>query len=256
MSGIGTEDMAIWLAAAIGFGNFIFTIVGLVLVEKLGRRKLLLGSLAGVILSLFLIGGAFYLAEMNDTHVTFTEAGARSSDCFSVRDCMGCIAKEHCGFCYEKDARGNFINGSCVFTNVSDHSPLNGRCSNDKSSATWRYGSCPSKYAWLAVCGLILYIATFAPGMGPMPWTLNSEMFPLWARSKGNSCTTAVNWTCNLIIAISFLHLMKLITRPGAFWFYGAIAFTGWIFFYIFVPETKGKSLEELETIMVPSTIK
>ena len=42
---------------------------------------------------------------------------------------------------------------------------------------------CPSDVAWIVVLGLCLYLFFFAPGMGPMPWTINSEIYPLWARS-------------------------------------------------------------------------
>ena len=41
---------------------------------------------------------------------------------------------------------------------------------------------CPSEVAWIVVVGLCLYLFFFAPGMGPMPWTINSEIYPLWAR--------------------------------------------------------------------------
>ncbi|KXJ09304.1 proton myo-inositol cotransporter [Exaiptasia diaphana] len=248
MSGIGTDNLAIWLAAAVAFGNFLFTIVGMFLVEKIGRRKLLLGSLALVTLSLFLIGGAFYLIDINDPKVTFHE---QASHCTSLDSCMQCVAKEDCGFCYNQNSHGYFTNGSCTFTNLSSHRALSGRCSNGQQ-AKWAYSTCPSHFAVFSFVGMILYIASFAPGMGPMPWTLNSEIFPLWARSKGIASATAVNWICNLIIALTFLNLMEWITRYGAFWLYGSIAFAGWVFFYFMVPETKGKSLEQLETIMAP----
>ncbi|KAK3711146.1 hypothetical protein QZH41_020717 [Actinostola sp. cb2023] len=250
MTGIGTDKVAIWLAAAVAFSNFLFTMVGMYLVERIGRRKLLLGSLTLVAISLFLIGGAFYIIDQTDSKVTFAENGGFSHQCTAIDTCMECVAKHTCGFCYQRNSDGNVINGSCIYTNSSSHSALYGRCSDQHSIAQWTYATCPSKFAAFAFVGMILYIASFAPGMGPMPWTLNSEIFPLWARSKGIASTTAVNWMCNLVIALTFLDLMKWMTRPGAFWLYGSISLAGLIFFYALVPETKGKSLEELETIM------
>ena len=82
-----------------------------------------------------------------------------------------------------------------------------------------------------------------------MPWTINSDIYPLWARNTGNAFATATNWTFNLIISITFFSLTEWITRYGAFWLYGGIAFCGWVFFFVYIPETKGKSLEELERI-------
>lgn len=52
-------------------------------------------------------------------------------------------------------------------------------------------------------------------GMGPMPWTINSEIYPLWARSTGNACATFMNWTFNLIVSMSFISLTETLTRYG-----------------------------------------
>ena len=254
MSGVQGEQLAIWLAAVVAFGNFLFTLVGVCLVEKMGRRKLLLVSLAGVIFSLSLLGGAFYIAEQYDAPIAFQEERPSyiTNNCpVTGRHCLDCLDAK-CGFCFDTDTASNPINGSCIPVNTSSPSTATyGRCSRAGHSATWSYLACPFKYAWLAIVALILYIAAFAPGMGPMPWTINSEIYPLWARSTGNALSTATNWTFNLIISMTFLSLTEWITRYGAFWLYGGIAFCGWLFFFFTVPETKGKSLEELEHLFL-----
>ena len=248
MAGISDKKTAIWLAAVIAFGNLIFTFVGIYLVDRSGRRKLLLSSLAGVIGSLILLGGAFYLAEVNDAHVTYRESPHLQDSCTSFGRCLKCTAKPTCGFCYLTDRSDNIVNGSCVLTNDTEGShAAYGRCSTDKYD--WAHEACPYKYAWIAVLALCMYIATFAPGMGPMPWTINSEIYPLWARSSGNACATATNWICNLFVSLTFLSMTEWLTRPGAFWFYACIATVGWIFSYKMVPETRGKTLEEIEVL-------
>ena len=251
MSGIQGDQLAIWLAAVVAFGNFAFTIIGVFLVEKLGRRKLLLGSLAGVTLSLFLLGGAFYMAKQHDAAITFhekTPSEVNSSKCSATRYCLDCLT-ENCGFCFAKDSANNPINGSCVPINVSssDITAAFGRCSRKDHPVTWSYQACPYKYSWLAIVALVLYISAFAPGIGSMPWTINSEIYPLWARSTGNTFATATYWTCNLVISMTFLPLTEWITRHGAFWLYGGISVFGWLFFFVYLPETKKKSLEELQ---------
>lgn len=253
MSGLQGDQLAFWLAVAVYFGNFAFMFVGMYLVEKLGRRKLLLGSLAGVILSLLLLGGTFFMAKQHDAAITFHEKtpfGVDSNKCPATGYCLDCLqVREKCGFCYAKDSTNNPISGSCIPINVSSSNNMAafGRCSREDISVTWSHHACPYKYAWLASVSLVLYIAAFAPGLGPMPWTINSEIYPLWARSTGYGFASAVKWTFNLVVSMTFLSLTEWITSFGAFWLYGGISFLGWLFFFAYLPETKNKSFEELQ---------
>ena len=57
----------------------------------------------------------------------------------------------------------------------------------------------------------------------------------------------------NLVVAVTFPTLVGVLGRAGTFWFYGVIAVGAWIFFYLLVPETKGKSLEEIEAQWRPA---
>lgn len=50
-----------------------------------------------------------------------------------------------------------------------------------------------------------------------MPWTINSEIYPLWARSTGNACAAGVNWTFNILVSVTFLHLAQYLTYYGQF---------------------------------------
>lgn len=52
-------------------------------------------------------------------------------------------------------------------------------------------------------------------GLGPMPWTINAEIYPTWARSTGTSIATAVNWIINLVVSMTFLSLLEAITTYG-----------------------------------------
>lgn len=120
-----------------------------------------------------------------------------------------------------------------------------GRCANGTTGDyVWATTWCPSPYSWLVLFGLCLYLLAFAPGMGPMPWTINSELFPLWCRSVCTSITTAFNWFFNLIVSMTFLTLSNTMTKQGAFGLYAGFGVIGFFVFLFFLPETKGRSLE------------
>ncbi|EPQ17311.1 Proton myo-inositol cotransporter [Myotis brandtii] len=86
-------------------------------------------------------------------------------------------------------------------------------------------------------------------GMGPMPWTVNSEIYPLWARSTGNACSSGINWIFNVLVSLTFLHTAEYLTYYGAFFLYAGFAAVGLLFIYGCLPETKGKKLEEIESL-------
>lgn len=92
--------------------------------------------------------------------------------------------------------------------------------------------------------------------MGPMPWTINSEIFPLWARSVCFSISTSINWISNLLVSLTFLTLIQTFNKHGTFWLYVGFATIGWILFLFLLPDTKGKSLEEIEILFKSSSFK
>jgi len=98
-----------------------------------------------------------------------------------------------------------------------------------------------------AIGGLVIYVACFAFGLGPIFWLLISEIYPLRVRGAAMSAVTVTNWAFNLAVAVTFLTLVGVLGHAGTFWLYGAIAIAAWVFFYLLVPETKGKSLEQIE---------
>lgn len=61
------------------------------------------------------------------------------------------------------------------------------------------------------------------------------------------SVGTVANWGSNLIVALTFLTLTQVLGRAATFWLYGVVSIGAWLFAYLLVPETKGRSLEEIE---------
>ncbi|CAM2098544.1 proton myo-inositol cotransporter [Caretta caretta] len=255
MSGVQDDSLAIWLAAVTAFTNFLFTLVGVWLVEKVGRRKLTLGSLTGTTVALIILALGFLLSAQVSPRVSLnpTDPSGQNSTCTNYSYCNGCMLDPDCGLCYKLN-KSNVVDSSCVpVKKESTMAAAWGRCSNQTRFKTeelfWAYNFCPTPYSWTTLLGLILYLVFFAPGMGPMPWTVNSEIYPLWARSTGNACSSGVNWIFNVLVSLTFLHTAEYLTYYGAFFLYAGFAGMGLIFIYGCLPETKGKKLEEIESL-------
>ena len=113
--------------------------------------------------------------------------------------------------------------------------------------AAFQFPQLASFKSYVAIGGLSIYVACFAFGLGPIFWLLISEIYPLKVRGAAMSAVTVTNWAMNLIVAVTFLSLVAFIGEGFTFWLYGLIAIGAWIFFYKLVPETKGKTLEQIE---------
>jgi sugar porter (SP) family MFS transporter len=100
---------------------------------------------------------------------------------------------------------------------------------------------------YIAVGSLMLYVAGFAIGLGPVFWLMIAEIYPLRIRGKAMSVATVGNWGANLTVAVTFLTLTASIGRAWTFWVYMFIGIGSWFFAYFFVPETKGRTLEQIE---------
>ncbi|KAJ0972999.1 hypothetical protein J5N97_020958 [Dioscorea zingiberensis] len=188
MAGFSSNQLALLLSLIVAAMNMAGTVVGIYLIDRCGRRRLALTSLSGVIVSLFILSGAFLLQS----------SSARSGICGSLN-----------------------TQGSCGGTNLG----------------------------WFAVLGLALYIASFSPGMGPVPWAVNSEIYPETYRGVCGGMSATVNWFSNLIVAQTFLSVVALIGTAGTFLILAGIAIVAFAFIIFFVPETMGLSFEQVERL-------
>ncbi|XP_015952037.1 polyol transporter 5 [Arachis duranensis] len=104
---------------------------------------------------------------------------------------------------------------------------------------TWAIG--------LSLATVLSFVATFSIGAGPMWSVYCSEIFPLRLRAQGTAAGVVVNRVTSGVVTMTFLSLSKAITIGGAFFLFSGIALLGWIFFYTMLPETRGKTLEEMQ---------
>ncbi|KAB5546106.1 hypothetical protein PHYPO_G00068320 [Pangasianodon hypophthalmus] len=99
---------------------------------------------------------------------------------------------------------------------------------------------------WISLVSLLIYVAAFSFSLGPMVYVVLSEIFPTGIRGKAVSVVSAFNWAMNLLISMTFLTLTEKIGLPSVIFSYTAMSFVLLVFVIVFVPETKGRSLEQI----------
>ncbi|CAH4031080.1 facilitated trehalose transporter Tret1-like [Pieris brassicae] len=100
---------------------------------------------------------------------------------------------------------------------------------------------------WIPLTCIMVYLLGFSLAFGPIPWLMMGEILPAKIRGAAASMCTSFNYLCSFIVTKTFYNLVKAIEPSGAFWLFGSICFTGLFFVIICVPETRGKSLEQIE---------
>ncbi|OMO91162.1 Sugar/inositol transporter [Corchorus olitorius] len=100
----------------------------------------------------------------------------------------------------------------------------------------------------VAVAALLLYVGCYQISFGPISWLMVSEIFPLRTRGKGISLAVLTNFGSNAIVTFAFSPLKELLGAENLFLLFGAIALLSLLFVILYVPETKGLSLEEIES--------
>jgi len=134
--------------------------------------------------------------------------------------------------CHEFINGTRTVNGSTIIK-----SPGTENCPVSNTSTTLK------TFAFIA---LITYVCAFSFGFGPITWILLSEIFPPSVKGRAMAVVTAVNWALNFVISASFLQLSNIFTLGGLYVMYSILCVISIVFVYMTVPETKGKSLEDV----------
>ena len=252
-----SESTSIWLAAFTAAAQIVGLAVSVALVERVGRRILVLGSLTLTALASMGLAASFYLARISSTAVDLALSDPQCRQQPSLvwdglsRHCFDCVQIPGCGFCA----------GACVAGSVLGPFDNSNTCSvnANPNSNEWIYnGACGNSYGWMSVVFMVLFLAFFGAGMGGLPWTYNSEIYTLQHRSLAVSISTATNWIANLLVSSSFLTISSpaLLYSYGSFALYAILSLVGVVWLYVVMPETKGLTLEQVQARFRKSTDK
>ena len=107
-------------------------------------------------------------------------------------------------------------------------------------------GGGPSTVGILTVIGLVVFIASFAFSLGPVVWTMISEIYPNRVRGRAVAVATAANWGAAFLVSQSFLSVVDAIGVGHTFWIFAGFCVVAFVWIRLRVPETKGRSLEEI----------
>ncbi|KAH1040940.1 hypothetical protein GYH30_023684 [Glycine max] len=250
-AGIASNSTALALSLVTSGLNAVGSILSMLFIDRYGRRKLMLISMIGIIVCLIMLSVTFNQAAHHAPAISNQDTlsfGANST-CqaytkapnFSSWNCMHCLQVD-CAFCASSES--DVLPGACLAADKS----MRGMC--QAQNRVWFSKGCPSKIGILAVVILGLYIIAYSPGMGTVPWVLNSEIYPLRFRGIGGGIAAVSNWCANLIVSESFLSMTKTLGTCGTFLLFAGFSLIGLVAIYALVPETKGLQFEEVEKML------
>lgn len=113
---------------------------------------------------------------------------------------------------------------------------------NDESSV--------ADIGWIPVASLCLFIVAFSIGFGPIPWMMMGELFAPDIKGFSASLAGTFNWLLAFVVTKTFSNLVAAIKIGPTFWLFSALTIVGVVFVFFFVPETKGKSLPEIQFML------
>lgn len=104
-----------------------------------------------------------------------------------------------------------------------------------------------SNIGWLPLACLSIFIIGFSCGMGPIPWLMMGELLPSRVRGFATGVCTCFNWTMAFVVTKTFNDMIRILNVHGVYWFFCSVMVLSFIAVVVTVPETKGKTLEEIE---------
>lgn len=228
-TGIGT-DASFSQAILIGIINLVFTILAICFIDKLGRRPLLIFGVGAIAVFMFILSSTFSSATYRLDQTDLTELPVEI-DRNELSSMVGVTYDDDVSFKNAlKESIGNDLAGKYEGDIIKNAINAN---------------------STLILIGILGFVAAFAISLGPVMWVLLSELFPNRIRGLAISFVGLINSAISFIVQLVFPWEMANLGSGTTFMIYGVFAVLGLMFVITKVPETKGKSLEELEKILI-----
>lgn len=237
--------------------NVVATMIGVVLVDKMGRKFLLKTGTAGIIVSLLIGAGLFYSFESKRVDVSDKVKASITADALSLKVDEATLGAAIDGRPMELAVlyrQGDAEKVVSVFTNdakpvldIPQTAGADGKALPLEIKRA-KYGPVPTETTgYLVIASLMLFITSFALGPGVCVWLALSELMPTRIRSIGMGVALVINQGVSTGIAAFFLPIVGNFGYSAMFLFWGACTVIYFITAAFFLPETKGKTLEEIE---------
>ncbi|MFT6205268.1 MAG: SP family arabinose:H+ symporter-like MFS transporter [Spirosomataceae bacterium] len=227
-SGIGT-DASFIQAILVGLTNLVFTVLAIVFIDRLGRKPLLVFGLAGIALTMGLLSYGFGTA-------TYTLQADKMADLPTEINTE--LLEPLIGKTFDDDVSYKIA----VREALGDDAGL-----YESQLIT----AAISMNSTMILIGILGFVASFAVSIGPVMWVLFSELFPLKVKGIAISLVGFINSAVSYIVQQVFPWELETFGSSTTFLIYGIFGAIGFIFVLFVVPETKGKTLEELEKQLV-----
>lgn len=238
----GGTDAAFRQAIIVGLVNLGFTVLAMTLIDRLGRKLLLIIGVTGITIFMFMIGYTFSQAtyELKDQRLQELVVSLNDNDGKEPEIKLDATKLQS-------------IVGKTFDDDVDYKNTLNELLTPRVAKAyeSQLIGAAIDINSSLVLIGILGFIASFAISLGPVMWVLFSELFPLSVKAVAISFVGCVNSLVSFGIQFLFPWELATIGSAPTFFIYGALALLGLVFIIFKVPETKGKSLEELESILI-----
>ncbi len=225
-TGIG-KDASFSQAILVGLTNLVFTILAMWLIDKIGRKMLLIIGFTGIFISMGILSYSFASATYQIDLQSITSL-LPGMDMSSVQ-----------GIVYNSDIEFRTAIENLIGIDAA------------KENLSTIVSQSISINSWLVLIGIIGFVASFAISVGPVMWVLFSELFPNTVRGLAISFAGFINSAVSFSVQLIFPWELNTIGNTPTFLIYGLFGLVGLIFTLIWLPETRGKSLEEVEKLMV-----